>query len=111
MAYNEQLASRIRGVLARRKGLTEKKMFGGLAFMVDGKMCCGVLQDKLVVRVGPAQYEEALKRPYTRPMNFTGRPVKGFVYVMPQGSQSRAALKAWIDRGFRYAESLPPKRR
>ncbi|MBI4597031.1 MAG: TfoX/Sxy family protein [Candidatus Omnitrophica bacterium] len=111
MAYNEPLASRVRHVLARRKGLTEKQMFGGLAFLLHGKMCCGVLQDKLVVRVGPAHYEEALKEPHTRPMDFTGRPLRGFVYVLPRGVQSPAALKGWVDLTLRHAASLPTKRR
>lgn len=109
MAYNEQLANRIKAVLARRKSLTEKKMFGGLTFLLGGKMYCGVLQDKLVVRVGPAQYEEALKRPHTRPMDFTGRPIKGFVFVGPGGYKTEKALGKWLQLATRFVSSLPAK--
>ena len=111
MAYDEVLAGRITTLLKRRRGITRKKMFGGLCFLMDGKMVCGVERNRLVVRVGPARYEALLKQPHVKPMDFTGRPLRGFVYVLPQGLQSRAALKMWIDRGLRYAKSVPAKRK
>ena len=109
MAYDEQLAGRVRGVLARRKDVSEKKMFGGLSFMLGGNMCCGVDKDNLMIRVGPEQYETALAQPHARPMDFTGRPLKGMVYVDPEGYRTDAALAAWVKRGVGFAASLPAK--
>ena len=96
MAYDEKLAHRVRKVLATRKGITEKKMFGGLAFLLGGRMCCGVLNDNLVVRVGPERYAAALSQAHTRPMDFTGRPLTGFVYVGLRGVKTDAALAKWL---------------
>ncbi len=109
MAYDEQLASRIRKALARHEGLTEKKMFGGISFMLHGNMCCGVVRDDLVVRVGPDLYEEAVMEPHARPMDFTGRPLKGLVYVGPGGHRSDEALAKWLKRDVDLTASLPPK--
>ncbi len=110
MAYDVALAERIAGLLKRRRGVTQKQMFGGVGFLVNGKMCYGVIRDKLVVRVGPEHYQQLLRKPHARPMNFTGRPLKGFVYVMPQGVRNRTALKVWLDLALRYVASLPAKR-
>ena len=109
MAYDEKLADRVREVLGRRRGVTEKKMFGGLAFMVNGHMTCGVLGEDLMVRVGPDAYEAALKRAGCRPMDFTGRPMKGMVYVSPRGHRRKASLEAWVKMGLSYARSFTPK--
>ena len=109
MAYNENLADRIREALAHRKELMEKKMFGGLTFMLGGNMCCGIVNDDLVVRVDPDSYEKALARPHTRPMDFTGRPLKGMVYVGPGGYMTDEELKYWLDQALSFAHSLPPK--
>jgi TfoX/Sxy family transcriptional regulator of competence genes len=109
MAYDEDLADRIREVLADRKGLTEKKMFGGLSFMLAGNMCCGIVKDNLVVRVDPDSYEKALAKPHARPMDFTGRPIKGMVYVGPEGYSTDEELKYWLDQALGFALSLPPK--
>lgn len=84
-------------------------MFGGLAFMVNGHMCCGIVGKDFVVRTGPEQYEEALSKPHARPMDFTGRPMRGLVYVGPEGYESARDLKAWIQRGLRFVRTLPPK--
>lgn len=111
MAYDEALAGRIRAILARRRGVTERKMFGGIAFMLRGNMCCGALKKYLVVRVGPEYYPKALSRPHARPMDFTGRPLKGFVYVEPGGYRTDRVLTRWIDLGVDYVASLPKKRR
>jgi TfoX/Sxy family transcriptional regulator of competence genes len=109
MAYDETLAKRVRGVLKRRRGVTEKRMFGGLAFMVNGNMACGVLGADLMVRVGPERYEAALKKAGARPMDFTGRPMKGMVYVGPRGTRAKPSLEAWVAHGVSYARSLPAK--
>lgn len=109
MAYNEKLAERIRKVLENKDGVTEKKMFGGLSFLLNRHMCAGVLDDNLVVRVGPEKNEEALKLPNARPMDFTGKPMKGFVYVAYDGYKTEKSLKKWVDMGLDFAKSLPPK--
>lgn len=109
MAYDEKLAARVREALKRRRGVTEKKMFGGLAFMVNGHMACGVLGEDLMVRVGPDAYEAALERTGCRPMDFTGRPMKGMVYVSPRGHRRQPSLEAWVKMGLSYVRSLPPK--
>jgi TfoX/Sxy family transcriptional regulator of competence genes len=109
MAYDETTAFRIREALATQIGVTEKKMFGGLAYMVNGHMCCGLAQGNLLVRVGPEQYEDCLAQPHAREMDFTGRPMRGMIYVDPDGYQSAEDLKAWVDRGLAFVTSLPPK--
>ena len=109
MAYNEQLASRVRKILARRGGLYEVKMFGGIAFMLQGHMCCGVVKDLLMIRVGPQAYEKALAKPNARPMDFTGRPLKGLVFVSPAGSRTDKELSEWVGQATRFVRTLPPR--
>jgi hypothetical protein len=109
MAYDETVAARLREGFIGVPHVVEKKMFGGLAFLVGGHMCCGVLGDDLMVRVGPDAYEKALAQPHARKMDFTGKPMKGFVYVGPAGFREEGALRAWIDRGLSFVTSLPPK--
>ena len=109
MAYDEGLAERIRGLLDERSDVSEKRMFGGIAFMVRGHMAVGVVKDDLMVRVGLEAYEALVREPHARKMDFTGRPMKGFVYVASQGLEADVALRAWIGHGVRYAESLPAK--
>ena len=109
MAYDEGLAQRVREVLVDQAGVVEKKMFGGLAFMLQGHMCCGVLQEELMVRVGPDQYEAALHKPHAREMDFTGRPMRGMVMVEAAGVESEASLAEWVGMGVAFAGSLPPK--
>ena len=116
MAYDEKLAERVRKAVATRKGMTEKRMFGGLAFLLGGRMCCGILNDDLMVRVGPERYAAALARPHVRPMDFTGRPLSGFIYVGSPGVKAGAALAKWLREAAEYASSLPagkvaPKKR
>ena len=107
MAYDEKLADRIRGALGpRAAGVTEKKMFGGLAFLVDGKMFCGVAKDDLMVRVGPERYEEALTAAHVRPMDFTGRPLNGYVFVGPGGTRTEKAVKLWVDQSAAFVATL-----
>jgi TfoX/Sxy family transcriptional regulator of competence genes len=111
LAYDEAVARRVRAILTARPGVDEKRMFGGLAFLICGHMCCGILGDELMVRVGPAAYEAALKQPHARPMDFTGRPLRGFVYVAPAGFDSKGSLEAWVARGAEFVASLPAKGR
>jgi hypothetical protein len=111
MPYDERLAERIRRVLASHKNISERKMFGGIAFLVDGKMCVGVVNDELMVRVGKSGHTDALKKEHTRPMDFTGRPMSGFVYVAPAGVARGAALERWIAAGVTGAEAAVPTRR
>ena len=109
MAYDEKLAERVRRALSGREGISEKKMFGGIAYMLGGNMFCGIVKDQLMVRVGPERYEDALARPHARPMDFTGRAMRGMVYVEPEGLRSDADLGAWLRRGVDFAATLPPK--
>ena len=109
MAYDEALAARIRSAFEGKPGVTERKMFGGVAFMVSGNMACGVTGDEIMVRVGPDNHEDALSRPHARPMDFTGRPMRGMVYVARPGFQSDQDLAAWVESGTSFARGLPPK--
>ncbi|MYC32904.1 MAG: TfoX/Sxy family protein [Chloroflexi bacterium] len=109
MAYDETLAARIRASLAHHSGLSERKMFGGLAFMLSGNMCCCVTEHGLMVRVGPDAYEDALSQPHAGLMDLTGRPMKGWVLVQLEGLASDAALSQWVQRGAEFAATLPPK--
>jgi hypothetical protein len=110
MAYDETVAQQVRKALTKYPGITEKKMFGGLAFLLRGNMCCGIMGNELMVRVGPQGYEAALSRPHTRKMDFTGKPLKGFVYVSPAGFGAKKGFEAWIEKATEFALSLPPKR-
>lgn len=103
MTVDLELATRIRALLSDRPDIREQSMMGGLTFMSGGKMACGVIGDQLMVRVGPEDHAEALTRPHVRPMDFTGRPLSGFVYVAPAGIKTRAALTEWLERGLAYA--------
>ena len=93
MAYDETLAARVREILSSVAGFSEKKMFGGLCFLIHGNMCCGVLKDELVLRLDPARTQELLTRPHTRPMDFTGRPMKGFVFIQGGGLRTDRQLR------------------
>ena len=109
MAYDEGLAHRVRETLTDRPSVVEKKMFGGLAFMVRGNMACGIVGNDLMVRVGPDAYEDALAQSHARIMDFTGRAMKGMVMVDAVGVEDDEALAAWVERGVQYAMSLPEK--
>jgi TfoX/Sxy family transcriptional regulator of competence genes len=109
MAYDEGLAERIRGVLDAQPGVSEKRMFGGVAFLVKGHMGVGIVQDKLMVRVGPESYDRVLRERHARRMDFTGRPMKGFVYVLPEGYETDGDLQRWVNLGVSYVTSLPAK--
>jgi hypothetical protein len=109
MGFDEGVAQRIREELGDRPFIVEKKMFGGIAFMHSGHMCCGIVADILMARVGPDAYAEALCRPHTREMDFTGRAMKGFVYVDPPGFDDDGQLQEWIDLCLSFTASLPAK--
>ncbi len=109
MAYDEGLAERIREVLDDEGGYTEKKMFGGIAFLRDGKMFVGIAKDQLMVRVGPERHQAALEEPHVRPMDFTGRPMAGYVFVAPAGVAEDAQLVRWVRLGAQFVATLPAK--
>lgn len=109
MAYNEKLAKRTHALLAKYKSVDEIKMFGGLCFILRGHMCCGIHKDDLMIRVGPEHYQEALTQLHARPMDITGRPLKGFLFVGFGGYRTNKALAKWVQRGVDFASPLPPK--
>ena len=109
MAYDEELAQRVRDQLSDEPSVTEKAMFGGLAFLLDGNMAVGLSGDELMVRVGPDASDEALARPHTRVFDMTGRPMRGWILVAAEGVGSDDELAAWVERGATFARSLPPK--
>ena len=109
MAYDEALADRVRDVLSARADVSERKMFGGVAFMVAGNMACGVLGEDLIVRLGEEEAEKALDEDGVRPFDFTGRPTKTTVYVGPERTAEGAGLAEWVEAGADHAASLPAK--
>ncbi|MDT0479583.1 TfoX/Sxy family protein [Streptomyces doebereineriae] len=109
MAYDEGLAERIRTRLGADPAISEKRMFGGLAFLHEGNMAVGVIGDELMVRVGPDATDAALARPGTRAFDFTGRPMRGWVVVAAFALSEDSGLHAWTDRGYAFAAGLPPK--
>jgi len=109
MAYDEGLATRLRDLIGAEPGLTEKKMFGGLAMLLHGNMAVGVHSDALIVRTDPAQQETLLAEPGARVFDMTGRPMKGWLLVDPVGIAEDDDLRRWADRGTTYARGLPPK--
>jgi len=111
MAFDGELADRVRKRLAGQKGLTEKKMFGGLAFLLNGNMCCGVHWHELIVRLDPAQTDSALAEPHTRIFDLSGRPMNGWILVEPAGLAGEPALAKWLRLGTKFAASLPEKQK
>ena len=108
MAYDEQLATRVRALLADRADVSERKMFGGLTFMLGGNMCCGVNKDELIVRLDPEREDDVLSRPHARAMDFTGRHMPGFITIRPQGLDD-AGLDEWVREAVARAALLPAK--
>ena len=109
MAYDEGLAQRLREAVGDHPALEEKKMFGGVGFLIGGNMSCGAYKDQLIVRVGPEYYDEALARPHVREFDITGRSMKGWVMVQPEGLEDDEELEEWRRLGVGFAETLPPK--
>jgi TfoX/Sxy family transcriptional regulator of competence genes len=110
MAYDEELAGRVRGLLPKRKAIAEKKMFGGVAFLLNGNMCVGLRGEELIVRLNPEETDQALAKPHTRIFDMTGRPMKGWILVKSAGVASEDALAKWVSVGVSYAASLPAKK-
>ena len=108
MAYDERLAARVRALLAARADVSERKMFGGLTFMVGGNMCCGVNGEELIVRLDPGREDDALARPHARPMDLTGHRMRGFITVHPDGLAG-SQLDRWVHEAIARAETLPPR--
>ena len=111
MAYDENLARRIREALRGKAGLTEKKMFGGIAFLLRGHMFVGITGESLMARVGPEEYKGALARKHVREMDFTGKPLRGYVFVDSKGLTDKNALKAWVQQCAAFASTFPPKKK
>jgi hypothetical protein len=109
MAYDESLAARIRTVLAERNDIGEKKMFGGICFLMNGNMCCGVHKDSLIVRLSAEQAAVAVTRPHARVMDLTGRPMKGWLMVAPEGVARDGDLATWVGEAAAFVETLPAK--
>src|SRR5258708_5502887 len=109
MAFDQSLAARIRDALARKKNINEKKMFGGIGFLLHGNMLVGVWKDSLIVRVGPDGYENALLEPHVKVFDITGRPMKGWVLVEPEGVEDDDRLKTWIQQAVKFVGKLPGK--
>ena len=109
MAFDENLANRIEKILSRKRDVTQKKMFGGLAFMLKDKMFCGVTKDQLMARIGPDQAE--LKKSHVTPMDFTGRPPRGYVYVASAGINTEAKLRRWIDLCITFVRDIPANKK
>lgn len=109
MAYDEKLADRIRQAVGPRSDVTEKKMFGGIAFLLDGKMFCGVVKNDLMLRLGPVRYDDALAEPHVRVMDFTGRPMHGYVFVGPAATRTAQAIKPWLHQALAFVGPLPRK--
>jgi TfoX/Sxy family transcriptional regulator of competence genes len=109
MAFDEVLADRVRPLVSRRRGFTEKKMFGGLGFLMHGNMCVGVWKDFLIVRVGPDAYEDALSQPHVVEFDITGRAMKGWVMIEPAGLQRESELVEWAHAAIEFVSGLPRK--
>jgi len=109
MAYDEALADRVRTALSRRKGVVEKKMFGGICFMWRGHMTVGVAKKQLMVRVGKDKYDDLLAKKHAKPMDFTGKPLKGMLFIDPKGLRKDEELKLWVRRGCDFVKTLPEK--
>jgi TfoX/Sxy family transcriptional regulator of competence genes len=109
MAFDEELAERIRSVVKGKRGITEQKMFGGLAFMLKGNMSCGIVDDKLMLRLGAAGAQDALQEKHVQEMDFTRKPIKTMVYVTATGIRTEAKLRTWVQRALDFAKTLPAK--
>ncbi|MBN2178602.1 MAG: TfoX/Sxy family protein [Deltaproteobacteria bacterium] len=109
MAYDEGLAQRVRELLEEEHGFDEKRMFGGIGFLIYGNMACGIIGDDLIVRVGTENYEDLLRLPHVRKFDLTGRAMRGWLMISPEGCETDEDLSGWIDRCLDFALSLPPK--
>lgn len=104
--YDQNLADRVRNLLVGKRGVTEKEMFGGLTFLLSGRMFCGIADDALMARIGPDRAEQALARKHVRPMDFTGRPMKGYVFVDATGLRTQESLASWVAHCLQFVSTL-----
>ncbi|HTU22439.1 MAG TPA: TfoX/Sxy family protein [Gemmataceae bacterium] len=111
MAFDETLAARIRDTLSRKKGVEEKKMFGCVCFLLNGNALAGVWKDRLIARLGPDEGEAAMREPHVRQFDITGRPMKNWVAVEPEGVEDDDQLKNWIERALKFVKALPAKKK
>ena len=109
MPVDDNLANRVRKILEKTEGLSEKKMFGGLCFLINGNMALGLVNEDLMIRVKPDSYEKMLSQPHVRKMDFTGKALKGFLYIATKGTESDKDLRKWVLKGVEFAMSLPAK--
>lgn len=109
MPYDERLAERVRNAMTGERRVTEKHMFGGVSFLLKGNMCCGVAGEKLVLRLGEEGAAAALTKKHTKPMDFTGKPLKSMVYVLPEGTRTKASVASWVNKAVGFASGLPAK--
>ncbi|MDA0658298.1 MAG: TfoX/Sxy family protein [Planctomycetota bacterium] len=109
MAFDDNLAQRVRSILAARSKYVEKRMFGGIGFLLNNHMCVGIWKGALIARIGPSAYEAALRQPHVREFDITGRPMKGWILVEPDGVESDAGLSEWMDAAVQFVIALPPK--
>jgi len=109
MSFDAQLADRIRCLVSRRKGFSEKKMFGGVGFLLNGNMCIGVWKEFVILRLGPAKYESALKEPFVKEFDITGKTMSGWVMVEPGGVETDTSLNSWVELAIRFVRALPAK--
>jgi hypothetical protein len=109
MAYDDGLAQRVREILEEEPEFAEKKMFGGICFLLSGNMVCGIIKEDLIVRVGPDKYEKMMKKPHTKQFDITGRPMKGWVMVLSEGLVSDKVLNGWIQNALSFVRTLPQK--
>ncbi len=109
MAFDEVLATRVRPLFARKKGVREMKMFGGLGFLLNGNMSVGVWKKYLILRIGRENYDDTLKQPFVKEFDITGRPMTGWVMVEPEGVQDEQDLKDWVQTALKFCRSLPAK--
>ena len=109
MAYSESLARRVREAIGKQRGMAEKKMFGGVCFLLHGNLCVGIWKTSLIARLGPEQAAAALQEPYVGEFDVTGRPMKGWVMIEPDGLESERQLALWLERAQAFVETLPKK--
>ena len=109
MDIGDKLLEKIRAALKGKRGITEKKMFGGFCFLHNGNMLCGVAKDKMVARVGPDAYESALKQKHVTEMDFTGKPLKGMVYILDSGTKRQDSVNKWVEKSLEFTKTLPKK--
>jgi TfoX/Sxy family transcriptional regulator of competence genes len=110
LPYDKKLAGRVRKILASRRNVLAKEMFGGVCFMIGGHMACGIVEDRLMVRLTQEEAAARLGEPHVKPMDYTGRPLRGFLFVGHDGIRTAAPLRQWVERAAAFAEARPPRK-